>query len=162
MSISNASDTYLTPSGKELFLTPISTEKCVDIAALEKQCFSEPWSLSSFVEMTQLDYVTTVAMADAEGIVYGYALASLVIDTAEILNIATHPCMRKQGIGRKMISYLHNMLGKKGCRECFLEVREHNAPAIMLYEKMGYYPISVRKNYYKNPKENAIIMHKVF
>lgn len=156
------SSSYITPSGRELFLTPISLEACPYIAELEKQCFSQPWSLSSFVEMTGLGYVTTVMATDSCGAVYGYALASLVIDTGEILNIAADPCMRKQGIGRAMIGYLHEKLKENGAAECFLEVREHNAPAIMLYEKMGYYPISVRKNYYKNPKENAIIMHKIF
>ena len=155
-------DTFITPSGKELFFRPITVEKCSDIAALEAQCFSQPWSLMSFVEMVGLDYVQTVAALDKDGIVCGYALASLVLDTGEILNIATHPCMRGQGIGKAMLTYIHREICKKGCGECFLEVREHNAPAIMLYEKMGYFPISVRKNYYKNPKENAIIMHKIF
>jgi ribosomal-protein-alanine N-acetyltransferase len=86
----------------------------------------------------------------------GYLFVTQVMDTADIGNIAVSPEFRRQGIASLLLDTALNGMDA----DVFLEVRHSNTPAIALYEKYGFQPIGIRKNYYDNPREDAILMQK--
>ena len=129
------------------------------IAQLEKLCFSDPWSENSIA--SELDNRLSCWLVALEGDkVVGYVGSQTVIDASDMMNIAVHPDFRRRGIAENLINGLINALGEKGSRALSLEVRASNGPAIALYEKLGFAQVGLRKNYYRNPREDALILRK--
>ena len=129
------------------------------IAELETLCFSDPWSEKSIeTELTSRLSLWFVALEGEK--VVGYVGSQTVIDESDMMNIAVHPDHRRQGIAEALIEALTKALREKGSRGLTLEVRASNAPAITLYEKLGFSQVGLRKNYYRNPKEDALILRK--
>lgn len=130
--------------------------------AIEKESFTEPWSMRSFEEIFDTEFTLSLGAFDGTENIIGYIIADFVIDTGEILNIAVDNAFKNQGVGGILLDAVHKTLECACACQCFLEVRESNEPAKALYAKKGYLPVGLRKNYYKNPKENAIILRKNF
>jgi ribosomal-protein-alanine N-acetyltransferase len=129
------------------------------IAELEKLCFSDPWSEKSIE--TELSCRLSVWLVALEGEqVVGYVGSQTVIDESDMMNIAVHPGFRRRGIAEALVAELEAALRQRGSRALTLEVRDSNAPAIALYEKLGFAQVGLRKNYYRNPKEDARILRK--
>lgn len=129
------------------------------IAEIEKLCFSDPWSEKSVA--SELSNRLSLWLVALDGdTVAGYVGSQSVLDEADMMNVAVHPDYRRQGIGRDLVLTLTEALQKKGIRGLMLEVRQSNAPAIALYEKLGFQQVGLRPNYYRNPKENALILRK--
>ena len=131
------------------------------IAELEKLCFSDPWSEHSVA--SELNNRLSLWLVALDGdTVAGYVGSQSVLDEADMMNIAVHPDYRRQGIARELVLALSDALKEKGIRGLMLEVRASNAPAIALYEQLGFIQVGLRPNYYRNPKENALILKKFF
>lgn len=129
------------------------------IARLEKQCFSDPWSEKSVAsELNNRLSLWLVALDGAT--VAGYIGSQSVGDEADMMNVAVHPDYRRRGIARELVMGLVAALGEKGVHSLALEVRASNAPAIALYEQLGFTQVGRRPNYYRNPKEDALILRK--
>ena len=129
------------------------------IAEMETLCFSDPWSEKSVA--SELNNRLSLWLVALDGdTVAGYVGSQSVLDEADMMNIAVHPDYRRQGIGRDLVLALAGALQKKGIRGLMLEVRQSNAPAIALYEQLGFQQVGMRPNYYRNPKENALILRK--
>ena len=129
------------------------------IAQIEKLCFSDPWSEKSVA--SELNNRLSLWLVALDGdTVAGYVGSQSVLDEADMMNIAVHPDYRRQGIGRDLVLALADALKEKGIRGLMLEVRASNAPAIALYEQLGFRQVGMRPNYYRNPKENALILRK--
>ena len=129
------------------------------VAELEKLCFSDPWSESSVAsELKNPLSLWLVALDDAT--VAGYVGSQSVLDEADMMNVAVHPDYRRKGIARQLVTELVAALAKKGVHSLALEVRASNAPAIALYEQLGFQQVGRRPNYYRNPKEDALILRK--
>ena len=129
------------------------------IAEIETLCFSDPWSEKSVA--SELNNRLSLWLVALDGdTVAGYVGSQSVLDEADMMNIAVHPDYRRQGIGRDLVLALAEALQKKGIRGLMLEVRQSNAPAIALYEQLGFQQVGMRPNYYRNPKENALILRK--
>jgi ribosomal-protein-alanine N-acetyltransferase len=129
------------------------------VAELEKLCFSDPWSEQSIA--SELDNVLAlwyVALEDDR--VVGYIGSQTVCGETDVMNIAVHPDYRRQGIGQILIEELIREVKNLGSISLTLEVRSSNAPAVSLYEKLGFSQVGLRKNYYRNPKEDAYILRK--
>ena len=129
------------------------------IAELEKLCFNDPWSENSIAsELDNRLSCWLVAIADDK--VVGYVGSQTVLGETDMMNIAIHPDYRKQGIATELISALIEALNERGSHSLMLEVRASNEPAKSLYLKMGFDVVGVRKNYYRNPREDALILRK--
>ena len=129
------------------------------IAELEKVCFSDPWSVKSIAyELTKP--LSSWFVAEEEGRVIGYIGSQAVMDEADIMNVAVDPAYRRMGVAQGLIDTLIEELKRKDVVCLFLEVRASNESAINLYDKNGFLQVGRRKNYYHNPKEDALILRK--
>jgi ribosomal-protein-alanine N-acetyltransferase len=128
---------------------------------LERQAFSDAWSEKNLEEVCeQKHYYNVVAVL--EDVVVGYIIATHVLDEGELLRIAVAKDCRMHGIGEQLLQHLLDKFTKEQIHTCFLEVRQSNVAAIALYEKQGFVLQGRRKNYYKNPTENANIMSWIY
>lgn len=129
------------------------------IAELEKRCFNDPWSEKSIAtELTSKLSCWLVAM-EGETLV-GYVGSQSVLGESDMMNIAVHPEHRRKGIAEALVTSLVTELTARGNHSLMLEVRPSNTPAITLYEKLGFTQVGRRPNYYRNPKEDALILRK--
>ena len=140
-------------------IIPMNESHVAQVAALEKQCFSDPWSENSVGPELE-DPLSLWLIAEGDGAVCGYIGSQTVLDETDMMNIAVRPDCRRKGIAAALIAELVSRLKARGSRILRLEVRESNLPAIALYKAMGFTQLGLRKNYYRNPKENALILGK--
>lgn len=137
----------------------MSAEDVLQVAQLEKECFSHPWSEKSIAgELTNPLSLWLVAATDAN--VVGYVGSQSVMGEADMMNVAVSQEYRNRGVGRALISALITVLKSQGVYCLTLEVRASNEPAIHLYQTMGFVQIGRRPNYYAAPKEDALILKK--
>ncbi len=164
-------------------LKPAGLPEIPEIAALEKELFSDPWSEGMLKDcLTQSHYrvVTCVNVPDAEteneteecraidvgeaaepGEVIGYVISTHVAGEAELLRIGVDLSARRKGIGRLLMMAFVGLCEELGTPEVFLEVRASNLPAITLYDRFGFSVVGTRKNYYHHPDEDACLMTAV-
>ena len=129
------------------------------VAALEAVCFRDPWSEKSVAsELTNPLSLWLVAM-DGERVA-GYIGSQTVVGETDMMNVAVHPDFRRQGIAEKLCLALVEALKERESHCLTLEVRASNEPAKALYEKLGFSQVGLRKNYYRNPREDALILRK--
>ena len=129
------------------------------IAELERICFNDPWSAQSIA--TELDNSLSCWLVATDGEkVVGYVGSQTVLDGSDMMNIAVAPDFRRKGLAEALVNALIDCLRQRKSRCLILEVRVSNTPAITLYEKLGFVEIGRRKNYYRNPKEDALILRK--
>lgn len=129
------------------------------IAELEKLCFADPWSVSAF--SYELNNPLSLWLVAVEGdTVAGYVGSQTVMGESDMMNVAVAPEYRRQGIAEQLIINLIRQLNDRNSKSLALEVRQSNLPAISLYEKLGFVPVGCRPRYYRNPKEDALIMRK--
>ena len=129
------------------------------VAALEAENFSRPWSYDAFYK-TLSDENYIVIIAKETDALLGYCVLLCTGEEADITNVCTVPSARGKGVATKMLTALMAEGKSRGVTEFFLEVRESNTPARSLYTKLGFEEIGLRKNYYEEPKEHAVLMKK--
>lgn len=127
------------------------------ISKIESCCFSEPWSKKS-LELLLTDGAFGVVAESDDGTVAAYGGMTYVLDEGQITNIATLPEYRRQGLGRAVVCALIDAARERGLGFLYLEVRESNEAAISLYEALGFARTGRRRNFYKKPCEDAILM----
>lgn len=139
--------------------TEMKAEHVTQVAQLEKLCFADPWSEKSIAsELNNYWAYWVVALWDDR--VIGYIGSQSSFDETDVMNVAVHPDFRRKGIAESLIETLIKELKNRGSHALMLEVRASNVPAIALYEKLGFLQVGCRKNYYRNPKEDALILRK--
>ncbi len=129
------------------------------IAELEKVCFHDPWSENSIASELGNRLSLWLVAVDGETVV-GYVGSQSVLGETDMMNIAVAPDYRRQGIAEKLVTELISGLRQKGNHSLMLEVRVSNTSARQLYDKLGFEQVGLRKNYYRNPKEDAMILRK--
>lgn len=144
-------------------IRPMTIKDCKAITHIDQVCFSDAWSLSMFEDLFHypVNHYVVAELKQENSLIVGFAGILTSVDTADIMNIGVLPEYRKQGIGEKLLQNMENLAIFSNCEQMMLEVRESNIPAIHLYRKHGFEPISVRKNYYSNPTEHGVIMKKL-
>ena len=128
------------------------------MAEMDILCFSAPWSEESFAQEIRENRMAFYIVAEIDGRMAGYAGLWCIVDEGHITNVAVHPDFRRRGVGEALISVLLDHTIKNGILSHTLEVRVSNTPAISLYSKFGFDPAGLRKNYYEDNGEDAIIM----
>lgn len=142
-----------------IVILPMDHTHVAQIAQLEALCFSDPWSESSIA--SELSNPLSCWLVAVEGEkVAGYIGSQTVMGETDMMNVAVHPDFRRQGVAKALILALVDALKERGSHWLMLEVRQSNAPARALYEKLGFAEVGRRKNYYRNPKEDALILRK--
>ena len=143
----------------EMTITTMGQEHVSQVAELEKQCFSDPWSEKSVA--SELENPLSLWLVALEGdTVAGYVGSQTVMGETDMMNVAVSPAYRRRGIARELIQALLRELARQGSHRLTLEVRASNAPARALYESLGFAQVGRRPNYYRNPKEDALILRK--
>ncbi|MCL1859318.1 MAG: ribosomal protein S18-alanine N-acetyltransferase [Oscillospiraceae bacterium] len=138
-------------------IIPLAEEYIDKIVKIERESFGDPWSKKLFVDLIDNPLaVCFVAVEDAE--VAGYLIAYQIIDEIQILNIAVKESKRNGKIATELFNVIFEYAKIESVKEFTLEVRQSNIGAIALYKKLGFKIDGMRKNYYKNPKEDAILM----
>lgn len=137
-------------------IIPMEEEHLDPVADLEQQCFSHPWSLNLLRESMKTNLFWVALDKDTQSLL-GYVSVNNVIGEGYIGNVAVSPHHRNCGIASEMLKVLI-AYGSEELDFLSLEVRESNLPAIKLYEKHHFHIVATRKNYYDDPKENALIM----
>ena len=139
-------------------VAPMTAAHLSQVAALEKVCFpADPWSEELFQAALESPHTSILLAEGTDGAVLGYAVLSAVLDEGNLDNLAVAPNCRRQGVADALLSTL-TASGQTSLSTLMLEVRASNAPAIALYEKHGFVPVGRRKNYYRAPNEDAILM----
>lgn len=128
------------------------------VEAIEKRCFSLPWTREMLVKQLYGDMQIFLAAENESGEAVGYVGLMYVLDEGYISNVAVSPDWRRRGIGDMLIEELIIRARAKKLSFVTLEVRESNLAAIELYKKHGFTEVGVRRNYYERPTENAILM----
>ncbi|WP_288618520.1 ribosomal protein S18-alanine N-acetyltransferase [uncultured Eubacterium sp.] len=148
-----------TKTGEEkLIVREMRPEDVPSVAALEEECFSEPWSEQAFSDALKQPEALMMVAEDTQQVPVGYCGMYLSLDEGEITNVAVRPECRKQGIADTILDTVFMEAQKRGAEKIYLEVRQSNIPAQQLYEKHGFESCGLRKNFYRKPTEHAIVM----
>lgn len=131
------------------------------VSEIEKMCFSHPWSRQSLESEFTNDTSVFFAATENDDVI-GYIGASVVLDEGYIFNIAVDENHRCKGVGSALVDSLVTYGKKNNLSFLTLEVRQSNISAMSLYSKFGFIKVGERKDYYSQPKENAILMTKYF
>ena len=144
-----------------LTFSPIKESDAKELSVLDAKCFAVPWSETSFSNEAN-NPIANYVIARIDDKIVGYAGFWAVTDEGQITNIAVLKEFRRQKIAHKMLTKLIEKAKEKNLCSLSLEVRASNIAAINLYSGFGFKPVGIRKNYYKNPTENAIFMDLIF
>ena len=125
--------------------------------AIERRCFSDPWSETSFRDALDSPWSFGLVANSGQGIA-GYLIAREVAGTGEVLNLAVSPEFRRRGVARALLRAGLKYFRKRRVEEVFLEVRESNAGALALYQAAGFRPVGQRTGYYRSPREDALVL----
>lgn len=132
-------------------------EDVADVAELERKIFSDAWSERAILET--LDQKQTMLLAAYEDKkMIGYVILYYVLEDGEIARIAVADGYRRQGVATLMLREMAILCRDIGVSKILLDVRESNAAAYAFYERRGFVRDGIRKNFYSNPVENAILM----
>lgn len=127
------------------------------IAQLEDEIFNDAWSYRDIQDLICTEGgMCFTAVEDGE--VIAYVIGRLIAPEGEIYRVAVTPRKRQRGIGYRLLDYAVKTSKGQGLERLFLEVRSRNLPAVKLYTAYGFKQIGLRKNYYKNPSDDALIM----
>jgi len=130
------------------------------VHAIEQEVFSDPWSTQDFRDC--LTFALFLVAEDGDSIA-GYVVAldsAEATDEGEILNVAVAPAKRRSGLGRGLVAEIISVMAARGVRQVYLEVRESNAAARALYAAQGFREVGRRKQYYRRPVEDAIVLRR--
>lgn len=148
------------PDGLEnITIQRMTRDDIEEIGRLERLCFSDPWAKENFREELKHRFSVPLVVKSGQTII-GYMCLWRIEDEMEIANFAVSPEFRRRGIGRKMMERVLWEAEERGVTNLILSVRESNLPAIKLYTSCGFVEVYRRKNYYRQPGEDAVIMVK--
>jgi ribosomal-protein-alanine N-acetyltransferase len=145
----------------EIFLRKAKFDDIDRIIEIETEQFLHPWKRSAFVNELTHDiawfYVAECTLPGKGKTVAGYIIFWVFGDTMELHDIAVAGDQKRKGIGKRLYELMMETARKKNVEEIFLEVRQSNDEAIAFYYNMGFQQVGMRKNYYSQPTENALI-----
>lgn len=148
-----------TQKGVQVQISEFQPEELPAVRALELECFSDAWSEKLLQDLLTSKWDKTWVLKEAE-MVCGYCNFRVIAGEGELMRIAVHGACRGRGYGRLLMERLLKEAEQENVADITLEVRASNVPAIALYEAYGFQKEAVRKNYYSDPLEDALIYWK--
>lgn len=142
-------------------IVPMSAEHSPQLAEIEKLCFSTPWSEKQILDELENPLAAYFAALEGETVA-GYIGSQTVLGEACVMNVAVRPGFRGRGVSKLLMQALVDHCKATDCTLLTLEVRESNEPALGLYRSFGFELQGKRRNYYTDPKEDALIMTLFF
>jgi [ribosomal protein S18]-alanine N-acetyltransferase len=146
------------PAGLEVQLVPMRRRHLRSVLKIEAQVYPRPWSLSLFLSELSLRSSRAYVVARVEGIVVGYAGLMLSGEDGHVTTIAVDPDWHRHKVGTRLLIWLAREGVRRGCENLTLEVRMSNAAAQSMYDRFGFKPAGIRKNYYAETNEDALVM----
>ncbi|MGH7592490.1 MAG: ribosomal protein S18-alanine N-acetyltransferase [Gemmatimonadales bacterium] len=138
-------------------LRPVSLADLPGLAALEREAFSDPWTVAQL--RTAMAWTGAIALIADDGVgVVGYVLGRVIVDEGEILSLATIARRRRQGFGRRLLGAMLEAMRERGAHAVWLEVRMSNAAARAMYQSAGFATAGIRPGYYNRPDEDALVL----
>lgn len=142
-----------------MIIRPMQEMDLDQVAELEKENFSRPWSRNAFEQTLGKDYYLYLVAEDA-GQILGMSGVIFTGDEGEITNVSVRKERRREGIAQAILEELLRLSVNKGIVSFTLEVRKNNAGALYLYRKLGFCEAGIRPDFYEDPVEDAVIMWK--
>jgi ribosomal-protein-alanine N-acetyltransferase len=139
-------------------IRPLRPEDIGAVVSIEAESFSTPWSPETFSGLIGRDAVELIVMVDQDTEVIGYAVLWCILDQGELANLALATPRRGEGLGGLLLRHVLRVAKGRGVEKLFLEVRASNRRAIELYRAQGFEEVGVRKAYYEQPREDALVM----
>jgi ribosomal-protein-alanine N-acetyltransferase len=148
-----------------VWLERATLEDASALAALEAACHRHPWTEAHFRE--ELAYGPPNAVLVLRGArassepgrgIRAYCVYRMILDEMHILNVAVAPAWRRRGLARWVLGFAMGQAARGGARRAFLEVRRSNREALSLYEGLGFTRLGVRRGYYREPREDAVVL----
>lgn len=146
--------------GLKIKITRMTENDINEVIKIEDASFNAPWSKRMFfseLNGNPFSHLYAARILERDEIV-GYVCFWLVFEELHLMNLAVHPRWRREGIGEELLRWAVTKGGEAGARRATLEVRSSNDAAKELYKKVGFKARSIRRNYYSDPKEDAVIM----
>ena len=140
-------------------ILPMQASQLPLVLEVERRCYPFPWTETIFRDCLRAGYSAWV-LCTIDGSIGGYALMSMAVDEAHVLNLCVDPTLQRRGYGHKMLKHLMRLARAAQATIVLLEVRKSNKPAIKLYESMGFQRLGVRKSYYPaaEGREDALVL----
>ena len=142
---------------EEILIRRMTEDDAPYLSAIDQKTFSMPWKTEDFLEMIAKESVAYY-VAKIDGEIVGGAGVRNILGDGEITNVVVDENFRRRGIARRLLTELMDEGRRLGVTAFTLEVRAGNAPAINLYESLGFAGVGYRKNFYERPTEDALIM----
>jgi ribosomal-protein-alanine N-acetyltransferase len=149
----------MTTTSPTVTITTMRRRHLRNVLRIEEQTSSTPWSLGLFlaeVRRDERDYI--VALSDDDERVLGFAGLLYVVDEGHVTTVSVDPKVQRGRIGTRLMLELARRAITRGSDSITLEVRASNKPALALYRRFGFAPSGVRKDYYKDPTEDALVL----
>ncbi|GIO40073.1 ribosomal-protein-alanine acetyltransferase [Paenibacillus antibioticophila] len=146
-----------TPAGS-VSIRKMTLEDIPDIMIIEHESFTLPWSEEAFRNELTMNHFAKYLVMELDGQPIAYAGMWTIVDEAHITNIAVRTAYRGQGLGETLLLQLIQLAMEYRIERMTLEVRESNLVAQALYRKLGFEPAGIRKGYYSDNQEDAVIM----
>lgn len=141
-----------------MLIRTMTAEDIPAVCEIEKKSICPPWSYQAFWDALHQDTLMMIAQDQDSSGILGYIVMYISFEEGEITNVAVDPEKRKGGIGSGLMKEFLLHAREKGVERIVLEVRKSNVPAIGLYRKTGFEELGIRRNFYEQPKEDALIM----
>lgn len=139
-------------------IRPMRVRDLDDILRIERLSFPTPWTRSAFLSELLENERAYYQVARVGRVTVGYIGLWMGVDEGHITNVAVHPHWRKMGIGTRLLLAAADVARERGAQRLTLEVRVSNDTAQRLYRKLGFLPVGIRKGYYRDNNEDALIM----
>ena len=128
---------------------------------LERRCQSHPWTAAHFrEELSRRGDARVLVLRSPDGVIAAYCVIGLVADELQVQNLGVAPEHRRRGLGRWLLAFALGHGARRGATKALLEVRQGNRAALALYGALGFEPLFVRRGYYQDPPEDAVVLQK--
>jgi ribosomal-protein-alanine N-acetyltransferase len=144
----------------DLAIERLAESHLAEVLRIERECFPAPWTEAMFRQEVEETWLSRSFVAMQDGHVAGYIIAWFLRGEVHVLNVAVTAKYQRQGIGRRLLSHVIELGEQSEHHLVTLEVRASNDPAKLLYVTMGFAPVGVRRRYYRDNDEDAIVMVK--